>query len=135
MTKEQFIEQMLEEVTSHKERLEQAELHRVRLDEDVVGISRNPKFNPFLNFDSKYFNIKLLSNLQGLNSVIHLNPDLNVYQTKMFIVCNQQFKMLNEVLKYNPYMVEELKEGLNSPLDIAICYARHCQAQDRFQNL
>lgn len=133
MTKEQFIEQMLKEVTLHKEQLEQAELHRVKLDENVVGVSKNPTFNPFLQFDGKYFNIKLLSNLQGLSSVIHRNPDLNVYQTKMFIVCNEQFKVLNDVLKYDPYIVEQLKEGLNSPLDLAICYARHCEAQDRFE--
>ena len=46
MTKEEFIAQMLEEVTYHKIKLEQAELHRVQLSEDILGAD-NLTFNPF----------------------------------------------------------------------------------------
>ena len=132
MTKEEFIKQMIEAVTNRKEILEQAELDRANLDVEVFGVSRNPSFNPFIQFDKKYFNIKLLANVQGLNSVIMRNPDINAYQTKMFIISNQEFKILKNVLRYNEYMVEELMDGLNSPLDIAISYAKHCEAQDKF---
>lgn len=137
MTKEEFIEQMLNEVSYHKQMLEQAELHRVKPAENVTSPKIYLKyitFNPFLEFDEKYFNIKLLSNLQGLSTVMYRNPDVNVHQIKLFIVCNEQFKILNQVLHYNPYMVEELKDETHSPMDIAIAYARYCELQDRYQN-
>ena len=135
MTKEEFIEQMTIEVTLHKQMLEGADLKRVQLDKNVVGTSRNPNFNPFLEIDSRYFNIKLLANLQGINSLMMHNPDFNVYQAKIFILCNPQFKILNQVLNYNPYVLEELNNQLNSPLDIAINYARHCEFQERLKNM
>ena len=134
MTKEQFIELMRIEVNSHKQSLEETELKRVRLSPDIMSSSRIT-FNPFLQFDSKYFNIKLLANVQGLNSVLCLNPDANVYQIKMFILCNEQFKILNQVMKYNPYMVEQLHDKSHSPMDIAVEYARYCVAQDRYKQL
>ena len=63
------------------------------------------------------------------------NPDLNVYQTKLFIISNPQFKVLNEILNYNPYAVEELKDNIHSPMDIAIGYAIHNQQLDKFKNI
>ncbi len=134
MTKEEFIAQMLEEVTYHKIKLEQAELHRVQLSGDILGAD-NLTFNPFLQFDPKYFNIKLLSNLQGLNSVMYRNPDLNVHKIKMFIVCNKEFRILNAVLNHSPYMVEQLKDKTTTPMDIAISYARWEQLNDRYKHL
>ena len=134
MTKEEFISQMLQEVITHKQNLEQAELHRVQLSEDILGAD-NLTFNPFLQFDPKYFNIKLLSNLQGLNSVMYRNPDVNVHQIKMFIVCNKEFKVLNQVLNHSPYMVEQLKAKTKTPMDIAISYARWEQLNDRYKHL
>lgn len=135
MTKEQFIEQMLKWVTYHKQKLEEAELHRVNLDKQITGRGAKITFNPFLKFDEKYFNIKLLSNIQALDMVMCCYPDVNVHQIKMFIVCNEQFKVLNQVLNYNPYMVEELRDKTRSPMDIAIAYARFCELQDRYRNM
>ncbi len=134
MTKEEFIDQMFKWVTYYKEKLEEADIYRVQLDKHLIGNNSNITFNPFLKFDEKYFNIKLLSNLQALDMVLYKNSDANVYQIKMFIICNQQFKVLNQVLKHSPYMVEELKEKTHSPMDIAIAYARYCELQDRYQN-
>ena len=63
------------------------------------------------------------------------NFNVNVYQIKLFIISNAQFKVLNQVLNCNPYMVEELRDKVHSPLDIAIAYARHCECQDRYRNM
>ena len=135
MTKEEFMIQMFKWVVYHKEKLEQIDLRKARLPEEVVGASCHMKYNPFLELDEKYFNIRILSNLQGLYSVICENPDLNVYQVKMFIISNTEFKALNRIMNYNPYFVEELKDKTNSPLDIAIAYARWNQLNDKFKNM
>ena len=135
MTKEEFIEQMSHEVRWYQHKLENADLSRAKLDPELVGESRYAKFNPFLSIDPKYFDIKLLSNLLGLYSVMCNNFNVNVYQIKLFIISNAQFKVLNQVLNYNPYAIELLRDKVHSPLDMAIEYARHCEFRDRYRNM
>lgn len=135
MTKEQFQEEMLKRVIFHKEKLEQAELRRVLLPTQIQGGSKALTFNPFAEFDDIYFNIRLLSNIEALHTVMCQNPDVEVHQIKLFIISNPKFKVLNQVLNNNIYMVEELKDNIHSPMDIAIAYARHCEMQDKYKNI
>lgn len=131
MTKDEFIDQMLKWVIYYKDKFETLQLRRAMLPKDLSGDKLT--YNPFLKFDSKYFNTKLLSNLQALDMVIYKNPNISVYQIKLFIIPNEQFKVLNQVMKCNPYMVEELKDKIHTPIDIAIAYAKYCEAQDKYQ--
>lgn len=135
MTKEQFEQEMLKWVTYHKEKLEQTELMRAKLPGDVASASSKLTYNPFLEFDPKYFNIRILSNLEGLNMVIYNHPELKVHEINLFIISNPKFKVLNQMLKYNGYLVYELKEKTHSPIDIAISYARWEQLNDRYKHM
>ena len=135
MTKEQFEQEMLKWVTYHKEKLEQTELMRAKLPGDVASASSKLTYNPFLEFDPKYFNIRILSNLEGLNMVIYNHPELKVHEINLFIISNPKFKVLNQMLNYNSYLVHELKEKIHSPIDIAISYARWEQLNDRYKHM
>ena len=135
MTKEQFYDEMLKWVNFHKEKLEQAEFRRAMLPEELRSQRESITYNPFLEFDEKYFNIRILSNLQGLKSVIDNNPELLPHQISLLIIGNSKFKVLNQILNSNWYLVNELKENIHSPMDIAISYARHCIQDEKYRNM
>lgn len=134
MTKEQFEQEMLKWVLYYKEKLDIAELRRAILPKELVGNSCKITCNPFIQFDEKYFNKKILSNLQGLDSVVSTHPELKSHEITLFIISNPKFKVLNQIINYNQYLVAELKEKVYSPMDIAIAYARHCEALDKLRN-
>ena len=134
MTIKQFEQQMLTQVLYYKDKLENAELRRAMMPKGIVDYD-NLTFNPFLKFYPKYFNIKILSNLQGLYSVMCNNPELKPYEINLFIISNPKFKVLNQLINFNPYFVTELKQGIHSPMDIAISYATYCQTQSNHKNM
>ena len=111
MTKEEFELELLNHVLYYKNNLEQMDLQRVNLEQGLVSKSNKLKYNPFVEFGAKYFNIKLLSNMEGLNRLL-MSDDLNVYQVKLFIVGNPKFVVLQDVMNFNRYFVEELKQGM-----------------------
>lgn len=135
MTKEQFFDEMLKWVNFYKEKLEPAELRRAMLPKELRSGRESITYNPFLEFDERYFNIRTLSNLQGLKSVIDNNPELLPHQINLLIIGNSKFKVLNQMLNSNMYLVNELKENIHSPMDIAIAYARHCMQEEKFRNM
>ncbi|MBQ8522333.1 MAG: hypothetical protein IJ458_01560 [Clostridia bacterium] len=135
MTKEQFEAEMLKWVTFYKEKLEQTDLRCAKLPEGFVSKPSKLTYNPFLEFDPKYFNIRILSNLEGLNMVIYQHPELKPHEISLFIICNPKFKVLNQMLNHNSYLVNELKEKTHSPMDIAISYARWEQLNARYKHL
>ena len=134
MTKEEFELQLLKYVLYFKNKLEQTDLNRAILPEGLVSKSSKLNSNPFIKFEAKYFNIRLLSNVEGLNKMLIVNPVLNSPQTKLLIMGNAKFKVLNDVMNYNPYFVEELKLGISTPMDIAIDYAKYCRKYDKFKH-
>ena len=135
MTKEEFEQEMFKWVTFYKERLENAELKRVLLPADLRGKRLPNLYNPFLDFDEKYFNIKLLSNLQAIDTIIEIHPEMLSNQICLFIIGNSKFKLLNDVLNYNTYMVNELKGKACTPIDIAVGYAQYCRQYDLMKNM
>lgn len=135
MTKEQFQDEMLKWVNFHKEKLEQAELKCTVLPDELRIQRESITYNPFLEFDEKYFNIRILSNLQGLKSVIDNNPELLPHQINLLIIGNPKLKILNQMLNNNIYLVNELKENIHSPMDIAIDYARHCIQDEKYRKM
>ena len=135
MTKEQFEQEMLKWVTFYKEKLEQTNLRCAKFNKQVGELSDGITFNPFLEFDEKYFNIRILSNLQGLNMVIDQHPELKSHEVTLFIISNYKYKVLNQMLNYDRNLVNELKNKIYSPMDIAIGYARYCKQCEKFKNM
>jgi len=134
MTKEEFELELLNHVLYYKNNLEQMDLGRVYLEQGLVSKSNKLKYNPFVEFESKYFNIKLLSNIEGLNRLLISNTGLNIYQVKLFISGNPKFVVLQDVMNFNRYFVEELSQGISTPMDIAIDYAKHCKQLDKIKH-
>ena len=135
MTKEQFQDEMLKWVNFHKEKLEQTDLRHAMLPKDLQSKRVAITYNPFLKFDEKYFNIRILSNLQGLDSVISQYPELLSNEISLLIIGNPKFKVLNQILNQDMYLVNELKEKVRNPMDIAIGYAIHCQQCEKSKNM
>ena len=132
MTKEEFEQEMLEWVLYYSQKLEVLNLRSAILPNEYS--SNKITYNPFLQFDNKCFNKKILANLQGLEQVVRSHPEISSSQIGLMIMGNPKFKVLNQIFNYNKYFIAELKSNINTAMDIAIHYARHCEKCDKLNN-
>ena len=130
MTKEKFEQELKNEVIFFKDKLENLNLERAKL-EGFPSIN----FNPFLKYNEKFFNVKILSNLQGLYSFMDKHKELHTNEIALYIISNKKYITLIYLLNFNPYLINELKEGVRSPMDIAIAYAEHLKTKEKLKGL
>lgn len=134
MTKEQFEKELLKAVLEYKEIMLPNYNARLRPGAKITGRGKE-RYNPFEEFDGKYLNIKLISNLAGLNEVLDNHPELTVQEVNLLIMSNHKYKVLNQVLNFNTKFVQDLMDKKSSAMDIAIAYAIHCEVEDKYRNM
>ena len=132
MTKEEFEQQLKHEVVYWQNKLTHMNLKKILLPKEVFP---NLKTNPFLDYDERFFNIRILSNLMGLKSFIEKNNNLTANQIALFLISEYKYVTLNKLLNYNPYLIDALISGIHQPIDIAISFAEYSKSKERLKKI
>ena len=133
MTKQEFENELLKSVLAYKELMLPSD-KQSKSSHKAVGRIEG-RYNPFQEFDGKYLNVKLISNLAGLNEVLDNHPELTAQEVNLLIMSNYKYKVLNQVLNFNTGFVQELMDKKSSAMDIAINYAMHCEVEDQYRRM
>ena len=85
--------------------------------------------------NSSSYEVRVLSNLQAIYTIIHNNPDMLPHEFKLLIISNAEYKVLNQIMNYNTKVVEELKTDTKTPKQLTAEHAMHCAQCKKMANM